>query len=329
MHVRMVSGGLGHSDPRLPGLLDRAQRAGRPGLSECTQLDLATPASGSVGLEFDDGDGHLVAYARCVASGPVASGPVASGHRTQGSTSAQHTRPAWTMEAVIHPHWEGRIESEVLAVVTVSLLQRGGGSLTWWTADLAHEALATTWGFALERRLEQWRRPLDGIVATAPPASIALRRSTGLQDRDAVLAVRNRACYLEQGEWTEVDLDRRFAATKWFDPEHLWIAEADGVTLGFCWLKWHRADHVAEVDAIVADPETGTPGLGRALASTSLAALGEQQPGATATLYIDGANARAKALCHSLGFVPFGERYAFHVDLPVLPGAVLPAGRPR
>lgn len=311
MHVRTVAGGFNQADPRLAALLARAERAGRPALSERKRFDLTTPSPGSFGVECDDGDGHLVAYVRCVA--------------------APGDGRAWTMETVIHPHWEGRIEAEVVAVVAVTVLQRGGGTLTWWTSDPAQERAAAPWGFRTERRLEQWRRPLPGIAPSPLPPGIGLRPfDDSPQDRARLLSLNNRAFagHPEQGSWTEADLQRRVGAD-WFDPGHVSFAERDGSAIGFCWLKWHRGAQLAEIYAIGVDPDAGARGLGRALATAALADLGRRRPNGTAMLYVDAANDRACALYRSLGFTPHSAQHALQLEVPGVPTLAAPGRADR
>lgn len=130
MLARLLNGTGDRSDPRLTALFERAGK-GEPSdaLAPWSLRDLEHPEPGSFGVEFDDGDGHLVGYVRCA------------------STSSAEHGPAWAFELVTHPFWAGRVEYEMLTVLYAHLLMLGGGEVTWWSSEPRTSALARATGF--------------------------------------------------------------------------------------------------------------------------------------------------------------------------------------
>ncbi len=301
--ARVVDGAL-PADPRLDALLARvAVDTGRDALSERKQFDLRLPSPGSFGVALDDDDGHLVGYARVVAPSPRA------------------LRGAPTMELAVHPHWRGRVEDELLAVVTVCLLQRGARTVTWWLADDDQAVLARTWGFRPQRRLLELRRPVDGFPRRGVPAGVALRAYGGTAAEQAGILATNNAAFAghpEQGGWDRAELSRRLSAP-WFDAADLLLARRRDRIVGYCWLKRHARTDLVELYAVAAHPAAGAAGLGSALVTRSFAVAAERHPGATAQLFVDEANVRARRLYDALGFAAHDHRDAVELDLRVTP----------
>lgn len=130
MLARLVNGRGDLSDARLASLLDRAGRAhSSDPLTPWSRQDLEDPGPGSFGVEFDDGDGHLVGYVRCA------------------SSTSGHGDCAWDFELVTHPFWAGRVEYEMFAVLHAHLLLLGGGEVTWWSSEQRISPLARAIGF--------------------------------------------------------------------------------------------------------------------------------------------------------------------------------------
>ncbi len=286
-------------DDRVVRLLARVvEETGHEALSERKRMDLWDPAPGSFGVEFGADDGELLAYARVVSPPP----------RT--------LRAEWTMELVVRPDLIGRVEDELLAVVTVCLLQRRAPTVTWWVHDPRHHELAVSWGFRVDRQLLQLRRPLRGFPARTVPPAVTLRTYRGTAEEQAGLLATNNAAFLghpEQGGWTRADLLKRIA-TSWFDPADLLIARRGSRIVGFCWLKWHATSGLLELYAIAVHPTAGVAGLGSALTAEAFRAAALRRDDATAMLFVDAANERARGLYAGLGFEPYDEVHAMAAD---------------
>ena len=118
-------------------------------------------------------------------------------------------------------------------------------------------------------------------------------------DADAVVRVNGRAFahHPEQGAMDRADFDRR-AASDWFDPEGLFVAEDEqGQVVGFHWTK-------VEAPAWGEPPvgEVYVVGLGPALTARGLRHLADSGVDVV-DLYVEGDNGPALAVYRRLGFV--------------------------
>lgn len=130
MLARLLNGTGDRSDPRISALFERVGGGQQSdALAPRLLQDLEHPEPGSFGVEFDDGDGHLVGYVRCAAT-----------------PSAEHGA-AWAFELVTNPFWAGRVEYEMFTVLYAHLLMLGGGEVTWWSSEPRTSALARAIGF--------------------------------------------------------------------------------------------------------------------------------------------------------------------------------------
>lgn len=202
------------------------------------------------------------------------------------------------VELVVHPDHRRRGLGRDL----LDALLADGEARFWAHGDLqGAQALAASAGLRAERTLLVLR--LELTEAPAPervPAGVTIR-TFGPDDVDAVVAVNARAfaAHPEQGAMDRADFERR-AASDWFDPEGLFVAEADGRVIGFHWTKVE--DGVGEVYVVGVDPDRHGGGLGTALTARGLRHLWESGL-RVVDLYVEGDNAPALAVYHRLGFV--------------------------
>ncbi|HEX3959093.1 MAG TPA: mycothiol synthase [Trebonia sp.] len=187
----------------------------------------------------------------------------------------------------------------------------GHGIRLWAHGDLpAAAGFAAAGGFSRARSLWQMRRALDGADAALPvpefPAGVTVRAFVPGRDEEAWLAANARAFahHPEQGGWTKADLEVR-EAEPWFDPEGFFLAERDGVLVGFHWTKVHPegpdGSPEGEVYVVGVDPAGQGGGLGRALTIAGMRYL-QGQGLAHVMLYVDADNAPAARMYTALGF---------------------------
>lgn len=153
------------------------------------------------------------------------------------------------------------------------------------------------------------RLEFDGpIAAEIVPDGVDLRPYAA-DDDEAIVAVNGRAfaSHPEQGAMDLADLRRRMSSV-WFDPAGLFVAERDGVIVGFHWTKIEA--NVGEVYVVGIDPAAQGGGLGKALTARGLRHL--QEAGvAEVILYVEGDNAPALAVYRKLGFKNFKKDTLF------------------
>ncbi len=152
------------------------------------------------------------------------------------------------------------------------------------------------------------RFEFDGpIAAEVVPAGVDLRPYAAGDD-EAIVAVNGRAfaAHPEQGAMDLADLRRRMNSD-WFDPAGLFVAERDGLIVGFHWTKIETlpdGERSGEVYVVGIDPAAQGGGLGKALTARGLRHL--QDAGVRAViLYVEGDNAPALAVYRNLGFEDF------------------------
>jgi mycothiol synthase len=137
----------------------------------------------------------------------------------------------------------------------------------------------------------------------------------------------------EQGSLTIDDLHRRMAEP-WFDPAGFFLAERDGLLVGYHWTKVHGGDHephapidghshgdgvgqhhhghelIGEVYVVGVHPSEQGTGLGRALILTGLHHL-RSRGLLEVMLYVDADNGRAITAYERLGFTHWDSDVQF------------------
>ncbi|MGW5677650.1 mycothiol synthase [Streptomyces sp. NPDC003860] len=206
-------------------------------------------------------------------------------------------------ELVVHPAHRGRGHGRALGS---ALLAASGKRLRVWAhgGKSAARHLAQVLGLTLFRELRQMRRPLAPLDIPEPvfPPGVTVRTFVPGVDDAAWLAV-NAAAFAhhpEQGSLTQRDLDDR-RAEPWFDPKGFFLAERDGVVVGFHWTKVHAAEQLGEVYVVGVRPDAQGGGLGKALTAIGLRHLAAQGL-PTGMLYVDADNTAAVAVYERLGF---------------------------
>lgn len=187
----------------------------------------------------------------------------------------------------------GGLLEEVLASVD--------GRVTAWSHGdhPAAAALAERYGF--ERARELWVMRRDGGAPEQPVSGGVEIRSFRPGDEAELLRV-NAAAFAEHPEQGSMDAGnlRERMAEPWFDPEGLLLAVEGERVLGFHWTKVHPGGS-GEVYVVGVDPAAQGRGLGRALTLAGLHHLASRGV-ADVHLYVERANAPARALYEGLGF---------------------------
>ena len=177
----------------------------------------------------------------------------------------------------------------------------------WAHGDLpGARALAASAGLLAQRSLLVLRLEL-----ATPPAAELVPDGVTLRvyrpdDAGAIVEVNRRAFaqHPEQGAMDRADFDRR-TSTDWFDPAGLFVAERDGIVVGFHWTKVDPSTgsgtRVGEVYVVGIDPAAQGGGLGTALTARGLRHLYEQGL-RTVDLYVEGDNVPALTVYRRLGF---------------------------
>ena len=283
-------------------LVEDVQAAdGVPPLSDHVMLHL--PAGGDADVHHllvRRGDG-LLAYAHVDATDGV-----------QGASA----------ELLVHPDHRGQGVGRQLVEALLGLSPDGRLRLWAHGDSAAAAALAASLGFARSRSLWQMRRPLDGSLelpasSLEAPYGVSLRTFVVGQDEQAWTDLNNKAFagHPDQSNWGLREVQVR-EAEDWFDPEGFFLAERDGVLVGFHWTKVHGGashdDHVheavGEVYVVGVDPSEQGRGLGPWLTAVGLEHL--QDKGLPEVLlYVDEENTNAIRVYERLGFT----RYATDV----------------
>ncbi|WP_286690557.1 mycothiol synthase [Aeromicrobium sp. REDSEA-S38_B2] len=208
------------------------------------------------------------------------------------------------VELAVHPDHRRQGRGRAL----VSELLDAGEHRFWAHGDLpAAQALASSLGLEPVRTLLVLRREGGEPVVEQVPAGTTIRTFRP-DDADAVVRVNGRAFahHPEQGAMDRADFDRR-AASDWFDPEGLFVAEDEqGQVVGFHWTKveapaWGEPP-VGEVYVVGVDPDHHGGGLGTALTARGLRHLADSGVDVV-DLYVEGDNGPALAVYRRLGFV--------------------------
>lgn len=261
-------------------------------VAAATEADGVAPLAEQALLELDRPGAHLVAdggYARLTET---------------------------TAEVVVRPDVRRR---GIGTALVDALRSRTGGPVEIWAhGDLpSAQAFSAAVGLRRSRVLRQLRRPMsEPLPDVTWPVGVSVRTFEPGRDDTAWLALNARAFahHPEQGRWTLSDLEEREAAS-WFDPGGLFLAERDGVIVGFHWTKVHADEEppIGEVYVVGVDPDQAGGGLGRALTVRGLEHLREAGLD-DVLLYVDEDNPRAVRMYENLGF----RSYA--VDVTYLAG---------
>ncbi len=246
-------------------------------------------------------------------------------------------------ELVVHP--DHRRDGLGRAVLDQVLRETSDGRLRLWAhgEHAGATALAEALDFRRSRVLWQMRRSLFApLPEAALPPGVTLRTFEPGRDDAAWVQLNHEAFtdHPEQGSWTLDDLHRR-VREPWFDPAGFFLAEHDGVLLGFHWTKVHGGptppahahphqdseqhhhphdhrghghDPIGEVYVVGVHPSARGTGLGRALTLTGLRHL-RQLGLPDAMLYVESDNAAAIRLYTGLGFTRWETDVRFVRDV--------------
>lgn len=221
------------------------------------------------------------------------------------------------VELAVHP--DHRRQGHGSALLDL-LLSRG--ERRFW----AHGDLPAARGWAALLGLERARTLLRLALrnqhqppAVPSPPHISFRAFRG-EDLPALLAINARAFaeHPEQRLMDRADFDRR-AASDWFDPAGLLIAEQDGEVIGFVWTKVDEGQ--GEVYLLAVDPDHHGEQLGAALLSRGLDHLARAGVDVI-ELYVEEDNARALDLYTAAGFAEVGRDVLYVSTTPAAAGPV-------
>ena len=208
------------------------------------------------------------------------------------------------------------------ALVEALLAETPDGRLRLWAhgEHPAAAALADGLGFDRTRVLLRMRRSLDlPLAEVVLPAGVAVRTFEAGRDEQAWLGVNARAfaTHPEQGRWGRAELDLRLTEP-WFDPAGFFLAEREGVLVGFHWTKVHGGDSgeshghepVGEVYVVGVDPAEQGRGLGPALTLLGLHSLRDRGLHEV-LLYVDESTVAAVKTYERLGFTVWSTDVCF------------------
>lgn len=251
------------------------RRDGVEAFNEVSRMALADDRPARVRLVIEDGP-DVVALAFAVGDAPV--------------------------DLAVHP--DHRRRGHGAALLDILLSQ---GERQFW----AHGDLPAARGWAALLGLQR-KRTLLRLALRSParahrveaPADTTIRTFRA-DDLPGVLAVNARAFagHPEQRAMDQADFDRR-AASDWFDPQGLFVAEHGGQIVGFHWTKVDEG--MGEVYLLAVDPGRHGEQLGAALLSRGLdhlSAIGVDG----VELYVEEDNARALDLYTAAGFTEVGR----------------------
>ena len=231
---------------------------------------------------------------------------------------------SWSLDLVVHPHHRYdtmELAPELIRQALEVVSQEGGGHVHWWVFEPnnIHRQLASNAQLRPGRQLLQMRRTLpltdDELLELADFATTSFRVGV---DEAKWLEVNNAAfaSHPEQGGWTKHTIESR-EQEPWFDADGFRMHWQGDDLAGFCWTKVHP-DHqppLGEIYVIAMNPAFAGQGLGRKMTLAGLHHLASHGL-TTAMLYVDGDNASAVNVYHSLGFSAHHSEHAFVGDIP-------------
>jgi mycothiol synthase len=304
MSITVAPAPPGKEQVRVAQTLDQAWRAstGNGALNEAVWIDLDHPQPDSAAF---------------VATIDVAKDPVGYAHVARADNAAGGANDKWTLGYVVDPGSSVvPIGMALVEAATTHVETHGGGTVVAWrTGEHEADVALGTMGYEVARELLQMRVPLPVAEEPRWPDGFSVRTfEPGVDDR-AWLEVNNGAFagHAEQGNWTEVTLQRRLTEP-WFDASLFFLAiDAHGIA-GFNWCKVHEPEGndpaFGEIFAIGVDDRARGTRLGRALALAGLRAMA-QRGIRNGMLYVAEDNGAALALYRSIGFRTYRTDRAF------------------
>lgn len=221
---------------------------------------------------------------------------VADGPRIVAAAFATGNAP---VELAVHPQHRRRGHGTAL----LDRLLAAGETRFWAHGDTpGARKLAASGGLEPRRTLLQLRRSdeSDPLVTPLAQPSGVIVRTFHDDDLPALIEVNGRAFadHPEQGSLNADGFKQR-TREPWFRPDGLFIAERDGVLVGFHWTKLDGA--AGEVYVLGVDPAAQGQGIAVALLTTGLEFLSGQ--GASfIDLYVEADNTSALGLYRRFGF---------------------------
>jgi mycothiol synthase len=189
------------------------------------------------------------------------------------------------------------------AALVTDLLRRSPDALAVWAHgdSPGAAALAATFGFDRARTLLKLRAATPGTARPWDRTDLVLSTFELGRDVDDWVALNARtfATHPEQGRQTRADVEAR-SGEPWFAEQDFLLArDADGVLVGFCWLKVDGDE--GEIYVLGVDPARSGAGIGRSLLMAGLDRL--RRRGVKAVeLYVEADNEPAVRLYRSEGF---------------------------
>jgi mycothiol synthase len=221
------------------------------------------------------------------------------------------------VEFAVHPAHRRRGHGTAM----IDRLIAQGETRFWAHGDLeGARELAVSSGLRPERTLLRLVRTSSDVSpaerSEAPNVAI---RPFHTDDLPGLLAVNARAfaSHPEQGGMDQSQFERR-AASDWFDPTGVFVAEQDGTIVGFHWTKVDTSrsgQPVGEVYVLAVDPAYEGRHLGSSLLVRGLEHL--SAAGArTIELYVEADNVPARGLYRAHGFVEAGRDVVYVSTMP-------------
>ena len=206
------------------------------------------------------------------------------------------------VDLAVHPDHRRRGHGAAL----LDMLLSQGERRFWAHGDLpAARGWAALLGLQRERTLLRLARQVEGLPHGLDAPTGTIIRAFRDEDLPGLLAVNARAfaTHPEQRGMDRADFERR-AASDWFDPAGLFVAEHGGQITGFHWTKVNEG--IGEVYVLAVDPDRHGERLGSALLSRGLAHLAELGLDRV-ELYVEESNAHALDLYEAFGFSEVGR----------------------
>jgi mycothiol synthase len=232
---------------------------------------------------------------------------------------APHTGAQWGLEVVVHPnHRDGSVQRELVSTALRYVADEGGGRVHYWVfcQNDSDDELVRELGFERGRDLLNVCVDLPVALETKLPSGVRIRAFEPGRDEQAWLDVNNRAFdhHPEQSAWT-LEMMRRRMGEPWFDPADFLLAVDDSGIAGFDWTKLHHDRSVGEIYVIGVDPSRQQSGLGKALTLAGLEHMSSRGI-ERCCLYVDSANAGARAMYDKIGFRLDHLDRAYVTDVP-------------